>query len=156
MRQLEDLKISGSQSPVNKENISWLESKIKYRLPSSYSYFLLKYNGGCPELDTYSNNKGEWAINNFFHLHNNLSLAKDSNSTEDILWNYNHKWKDAKKSLLPFAKDGGGNLFCLDMEGNEKHPIIFWSHEAPNPDGIIIAEDFEGFINNLHINPDYI
>lgn len=156
MRQLEDLKISGSQSKITEEGILRFESTIGFKLPSSYINFITKYNGGFPELDTYSNAHGEWDVNNFFYIDDGHFSDNNSTSTEGLLWNYWHKWEEAKESILPFAQDGGGNLFCLDLDFGEKSPVIFWNHENPESKGIIIANSFESFIDNLHTNPDYI
>jgi hypothetical protein len=156
MRQINELKISNSQNlSVNKEMILWLESIIKYKLPSSYITFITNYNGGFPELDTFSNESGEWDVNNFFFI-DDQSSKESKSPTESVLWNYHNKWDGAKNSIFPFARDGGGNLFCLDLDFGENAPVIFWTHENPTPEGTIIANNFEQFIDNLHFNPDYI
>jgi hypothetical protein len=157
MRQLEELKISDSPyPPVSKAKIEWLESIIGFKLPYSYISLLAKYNGGSPELSTYSNDAGEWDVNNFFFVEENNVLNDDPLSTEGLLWNYYHKWKGAKASLLPFARDGGGNLFYLDLDFGENAPVLFLAHDNPESEGFLIAHSFEQFIDNLHINPDYI
>lgn len=150
MRSVEELKISkGRQPSASSEDIEAIEKLTGFTLPYSYTAFLKCSNGGHPELDTFSSPVGEWSVNNFFYVGDEL------NSTESVTWNYLHRWQGAARSLLPIAKDGGGNLFCLDLAYGEDAPVIIWIHDSPA--GLQrLANSFEEFVDGLKENPDYI
>lgn len=151
MRQLEDIKILKGRSPdITLDSIQRLEEEIGYKLPSSYIKLLLHSNGGHPELDTFYCENGEWSVNNFFFV------GTDDTSEESVVWNYYHKPPRTANSLLPFARDGGGNLFCLDLSRGEKAPVLILIHDISTENIQELAETFDVFIEGLQENLDYI
>lgn len=54
-----------------------------------------------------------------------------------------------KHMLLPIMNDGGGNLYCLDMESRGPN-VVFWDHElGTNQTADVIAENFETWLWKL-------
>jgi cell wall assembly regulator SMI1 len=149
MRSLGELKISRGGQGVTEDDLRGLEERIGFKLPGAYQELLKHSNGGHPELDTFPHEDGEWSVNNFFTL-------GDDASTESIWWNYCHRWPEATPNLLPFARDGGGNLFCLELGGDGNAPVIVWAHDIPPPQVLQLADSFEEFVDGLQENPDYI
>jgi len=154
MRDLTELKITNSHKTVGQsDDYSWLETEIGLKLPSLYRRFLIEFNGGCPELSTYSNTEGEWGVDRFFFVEDKEELEPSEYS---LLWNFRNKWPGAKTSFLPVGEDGGGNPISLDLEYGGDSPVFYWTHDPPDFEVVVIAPSFEEFIDGLHIHPDYI
>lgn len=99
-------------------------------VPKGFIDFFVKNNGGRPELNECTlKNGAESIVNNF--------LSFNEEDKENVYKAIIRVAEDNTK-LVPFAKDPGGNYFCL-LEGK----IVFWSHE----DGEIIeiTDSFESF-----------
>jgi cell wall assembly regulator SMI1 len=149
MRALEELKVSNSSKPpADDASLKRLEGQIGLKLPAAYIALLKQINGGHPQLDTFSNDEGEWSVNNFF-------FVGDDESSGSVIWNYRNRWKDVPETFMPFARDGGGNLFCLDLRG-DNHPVIIWLHDSTDAGVYKLANSLEEFIDGLHENQDYI
>lgn len=60
--------------------------------------------------------------------------------------------------FLPIARDPGGNLICLALEGENANKVFFWDHENEYEEGEevgykntnLIASSFEEFLASLH------
>jgi len=160
MRDLNELNINEGGKPVTRpqptsDQLSLVEKLVGTKLAESYVTFLMFSNGGCPELDTFyylasDGSRQEWGVDVFFHI------SSDINSTENIVWNYKHRWRGAPKEILPVADDGGGNLICLDLTKTGGDKVVLWVHDVPGQPLLPIADSFEEFIDLLMINPDYI
>lgn len=159
MRDLNELNINEGGKPVTRpqptpSQIAFIENLVGAKLPSSYIAFLMFSNGGCPELDTFyieaEGSRQEWAADRFFHV------SSDSDSTESVVWNYQHRWSGAKREILPIARDGGGNLICLDLTEPGSDRVVLWVHDVPGQPLLPVADSFEEFIDLLTMNPDYI
>jgi hypothetical protein len=159
MRDLNELNINEGGKPVTRprptpDQISFVEDLVGTKLPPSYIAFLMFSNGGHPELDTFRfEAQGflqEWGVDVFFYI------SSDIDSTENIVWNYEHRWSDAPKGILPIADDGGGNLICLDLTEPGSGKVVLWIHDVPDQTLLPIADSFEEFIDLLVENPDYI
>src|SRR5207302_9888069 len=122
--------------------------------PASYVNFLMFSNGGHPELNTFSfDNRGRtrsWAINDFFHI------SDDLESTESVVWNYEHRWSGAPRKMLPIAGDGVGNLICLDLSDEAYGEVVLWIHDPPDPPLLRTGLSLEDMIDCLEKNPNYI
>lgn len=159
MRNLSELNMNEGGKPVTRpqptpDQISFVENLVGAKLPSSYVAFLTFSNGGCPELDTFyfevEDSRQEWAADRFFHVSSELKL------TENVVWNYKHRWDGAPREILPIARDGGRNLICLDLTETGRGRVVLWVHDVPNQPLLAVAGSFEEFIDLLTVNPDYI
>jgi len=159
MRNLREINLNEGGTFVNRlpptsEQITFVENLIEAKLPAPYLELLQFSNGGHPELDTFyykSNDiQQHWNIDKFFHI------SFDTNDMYDVVWNYNHRWNNANKHIVPIAQNGGGDLFCLDLSENGKGRIIVWIHDDPEISLLEVANSFEALIDELILNPDYI
>lgn len=150
MRDIKELNIQASSPPVRTSQIREVEDHIGYKLPSAYVDFVLLINGGDPELNTFlveeDGQKYDWSINNFFYF------GDGDEMTESVMWNYQNKW-GAPDNYFPFARDGGDNLFCFNLEKGEDAPVVMIYHpngpDEPEP----ISDNFVEFINGLKKSP---
>jgi cell wall assembly regulator SMI1 len=155
MRNLEELGIWHSREPLpppTSEQIEFVESLIGAKLPESYVAFLRFSNGGRPEArifyDRTEGSREEWEVDRIFHL------GSDTNSTENVIWNYQHRWAGAPREVLPIAEDGSGNLICLDLTDQGNGRVIVWVHDDPDLPIVEVSNSFEEFIDSLALPPD--
>ncbi len=155
MRDLNELEIwhiGEPMPPPTSEQIAFVENLVGTKLPESYVMFLSFSNGGRPEArifyDRTPGSYEEWEVDRFFHL------SSDTDSTESVIWNYQHWWFDAPKEILPIAEDGSGNLICLDLTEQGGGRVIVWVHDDPDLPIVEVADSFEEFIDSLTLPPD--
>ena len=171
MRDLHELKLSVYGEPVTTppptaDQLSLVERLIGAKLPAAYVEFLRFSNGGYPQLRTFYvevEEKGyreTWSISSFFSITSDDLLTED---TEEVPWNYWHRWDEAPREVLPIACTAFGDLICLDLtpEGNGR--VVLWAHEVPEwargtlpaADVLLpVAPSFEAFIDSLTTDPD--
>ena len=111
---------------------------------------LLFSNGGHPEIDSfYVPDIESWfSVNQFYSL-SNSDEDRNSICTAYLQWkNYigHHK--------LPFANDGGGNQFVLDLYSTGT-PVFLCIHDEDFR-LVKLSNSFEYFIDSLEENPDFI
>ncbi len=159
MRDLKELHLNEGGSPVTTpaptpRDVERLEEWLGSRLPPPYVDFLMFSNGGHPELDTFTVEvagvQQDWAVDRFF------SLTSQAASFGDLGWYYNHRWRNAPPGVVPIARDGGGNLICLDLSKPDQSPVALWVHDAPGQPLLKVSDSFEEFIDALRVNPDYV
>ena len=100
----------------------------------------MKY-GGCSIAENhYLDSTGlEWELSQF--------------TTFDDIYGLVKEFRDAYKlKLLPFAYDNGGWHFCLNLDKSNYGKIMInrWTDHLPEDQFLIIAENFETFINGLN------
>ncbi len=143
------------------DTLKKFEKKWHIKFPKEYRTFLLKYNGGRPDIPNvfsfdYINYRDASDINGFFGI----------NVPES--YEYNHHLKfiidRIPKELFPIAFDSGGNKICIGVSGSREGKIYFWDHELEHEDPkeeyewyqnvFFIADSFHQFINNLTDNSE--
>ncbi len=157
MRNLEELNINIGGERVeglrpDSDVPAEFESAYKIRLPRVYLELLKYANGGHPELDTIFlpevHKDSGWAVDHFY------SLDEDRVAKEG-LWLAMEIWRPILGAeALPFARDGGGNQFYIDLS-QETLRVCVCVHD----DGfrkIEIAKSFGEFIDRLEADPDNI
>ena len=141
-----------SKKPATSEEISDFEKEIKSGLPSDYKSFLMEYNGGQPQPDSFkffSDRDDASSVDRF------LSLGKEKNS--NLLKYYNNYRNRIPSGFIPIAHDAGGNLIIMELKVND-NGIYFWDHELEVDEGespdmnnvYLISKSFSDFINNLY------
>lgn len=137
---------------ASESDVLALEKSLNIKLPEKYRNFLLKYNGGRPVPDSF-NFKGKARGSNV-----DWFLGTDqaeSNNLIDYLRIYKNR---IPQNFFPIASDSGDNLIGIAVSGADRGKIYFWDYEQENdsdeaPDYsnlILISDDFDDFINNLH------
>lgn len=112
------------RGPVLKELVlARLEKRLGQRLPAGYREFMLKFNGGEPESNSFSVAAiGEAGINVFFSIR---GRATDGDLETEIETTKGRM----PSTLIPIADAEGGNLLCLCMDQRENGSIYYWDHE---------------------------
>jgi hypothetical protein len=152
MRPIEELRISGSESRPTASDLNAVEALLEgYSIPSIYKEFIDLANGGHPQLDTfYKNADTFFTINNFFFI------GERTSSTDSVAWNYENRWSGIPTWFLPIARDGGDNLFLIELRRKTNSQVWYWRHDIPYSNLIDLAGSFEAFIDGLIECPDYI
>lgn len=153
MRDLRELNINegGRQvrRPVPTDALfARFESQTGCVMPVGLRQLLEHSNGGHPELDSPEGALGQFSINRFFHL------TTDDYGSESLWYAVKHWQPILGRESLPFANDGGGNQFFLDLAS--KPPSVKLCLHDELMKIVEIAPTFEDFINSLSIDPDMI
>ena len=148
------LNIEGATFPLVDTAVALVERSVGFTLPTAYVEFLRFSNGGYPELNTINVIWGgvpqTWSINNFFHT---LATSLPTKDTEEVIWNYRYRWPHMPVSVLPIARNGGGDLLCLHLQKEGENPVEVWTHDPP-AGPLPVATSFEEFINLLTYYPE--
>jgi len=153
VRNLSELNINEGGRPVGreappKEIIDSFESKTGLKIPQDYQEFLRFSNGGHPELDSVNGAGGQFAVNSFYHL------TADARGPESLWYAVEH-WRPILGSMaIPFANDGGGNQFFLDLLTQPPRVKMCVHDEGMRI--IDISASFSEFIDSLELDPEMI
>jgi len=146
------------EPPLTEVDVASVERDLGVSLPSDYRSFLLAHNGGHPEPDGFPIQ--DFPLSDFGVINGFLGI-KDGEY--DDLRNYKVVFRDRiPANFLPIARDPGGNLLCLVVNGPRKGKIYFWFHEEeadegkpPSEDNIyFIANSFNDLLNSLTELPE--
>lgn len=157
MRNLDELNINEGGLSVSRpsptpEDYEQFEAKFGIPIPEQVRALLSYSNGGHPELDTYFSE--DLTEDSSFAIDRFLFLALDSNEVDSF--DYALKlWRPLiGPQALPFALDGGGDPFFLDLTA-QPAAVKKYLHDS-DKDMVFVAPNFEAFIDGLNLNPDYI
>jgi hypothetical protein len=125
-------------------------ARVGVPLPKEYIDFIRESDGGHPEVGSFfpqgEGTEGSFSIDWFYTFSNpnveNINTALDG-------WG-----KVLGKMILPIARDGGGNQFCLNLIDAVLSVWLYLHDEKGKP--VKLADSFEEFISVLTINPDFI
>lgn len=148
--------IAGAGRAVDQSRLDELETTIGRPLPPSYRAFLLRNNGGEPDLDHYpitgmtDNPFGE--IRMFLGI-DAAAEHDDVEATLDLL-------KDSlPQGFLPVGYSSGGDMICVSLNDHDHGAVYFWDSQAesePAPwmrsgysNAYFVADSFEHFIASL-------
>jgi hypothetical protein len=156
MRDLSELNLNEGGGPVaraapSREVIAAFESRFGVTIPEAQLQLLRHSNGGHPERDSILSPDGSWArwsVNRFHHL--------DTDETDTSgLWAAMKQWRPVLGPLtLPFAADGGGNPFFLDLRVGPPSVKVCLHDEGFAV--VEVAPSFEAFVDALSIDPDAV
>jgi hypothetical protein len=157
VRDLSELNINERGKPVTREApsdevIDAFERHFGLKLPTNYVGLLRHANGGHPELDSFEPtgrlDAARWAVNRFYHL-------DDDKNSPSSLWMATEKWRPILgKDALPFASDGGGNQFILDVKNTQPAVKVCIHDEGFRL--VDLAPFFEVFVDGLVVDPEMI
>lgn len=157
MRELSELNINEGGKPVQRssptrEVVEAFQSHFGVTLPLEYLRLLRYSNGGHPELDSIEPvgrpGAAQWAVNRFYHLDTDKTSATS-------LWAATESWRSILgKEAFPFAEDGGGNQFFLDLKTSPPAVKVCVHDEGFST--IDIAPSLEAFVDALSLDPDMV
>ncbi|WP_241640820.1 SMI1/KNR4 family protein [Rosenbergiella epipactidis] len=141
--------IIDSKGVVSEQELTNLENQLGIKLPIGYREFLKKHNGGYPQPDGFDFADDGSSVDRLFEV---------SDSKNESITAYFNTYKNRiPKNYFPVAKDPGGNLILIEINGAGSE-IYYWDHENEVEDGdvpgmdnmYLIAYNFDEFINNLY------
>lgn len=147
-----DRRFIDSAGQLTESALANAEKMFGRNIPDPYRSFLLKHNGGRPELNEFrmAGSARPGAIKSFFGIGMsertlNLDYALEAFADRIPAWSF------------PLARDPGGNLILLAAEGSRKGRVYFWDHEREADDGepprednlYLISDSFEEFLAQL-------
>jgi len=151
MRDIAELNINDGGESVSRpapsvDEIKSFEERFGILFPEGLLTLLRHSNGGCPELDSLDGDEGDYAVDHFFHL-----------SSDRECWESYWKAMETYQPLLgdkalPFAADGGGDPFFLDLNETPA-PVMLYRHDGEY-DREKLADSFGEFIDRLDIRTD--
>jgi hypothetical protein len=157
MRDLGELQINEGGRPVTRPPpdqrvIDSFQKQFGITLPPQYLSLLRYANGGHPYLDSIEvgdpSDKARWSVNRFYHL-------DDGPRSSTSLWAATETWRPYLGAhAFPFAADGGGNQFVLDLETSPPS-VKVCIHDAQFAI-VDVAPSFEEFIERLSVDPDMV
>ncbi|MCF6253009.1 MAG: SMI1/KNR4 family protein [Methylococcaceae bacterium] len=138
-------KIVESEKNTTCKEIEQFEALIGQILPDDYKQFLLLHNGGTPKpagfYFTLKDNQPEMAMVAWFLA---LYEGEDENITDDF-----YSFKDRiPNNMLAVARDPGGSLILLGLQGDNKGKVFFWLRELEAEDGEPATYDNVAFVAN--------
>jgi len=129
-------------------DIDSAEHDLGIVFPESFRRFLLKYNGGRPELDTMDvpgHPQSPTDIQVFFGIGRKVA-------TDCLAWNMELVGLRLPiRELLPIACDSGGNLFCLYISSGHEPKVIYCDLDEPICRIYEVAANFDEFISKLRM-----
>ena len=114
-----------------------LEKSLNTKLPEDYHQFLLKSNGGEPELEDYKID-GEYFGDVAFFLG-----IKKYPSPSDLVTVFNEHKHMLKDGYFPIAVSYGGDLICISCLTEDYGFIYHWDHETASYDGIPSSDNMQ-------------
>jgi hypothetical protein len=153
MRNLTELNINDGGRPVARNAptdrvLAKFEKEFGQPLPEALRKLLSFANGGHPELNSIDGVFGQYAVNYFYHL------CEEDHGTESLWYSMKHWRSVLGREAIPFANDGGGNQFFLDMS-KDSAPVKICLHDKGFKI-LEIAGSLEEFIDRLQTDPDII
>ncbi|MFP2931186.1 ankyrin repeat domain-containing protein [Pyxidicoccus sp. 3LG] len=140
--------------PATPEQVAALEKAIGAELPWDFRAFLLRFGGGgeYPRGDAGVFEYSGLTVDLILSRWNGLTELRKKGTFEDVT---PHELPESDKSLewtwwhpgwVPFAQDGGGNLYCVDLspgpEGTRGQVFKWEMHDGPLPP---IRESLQAF-----------
>lgn len=133
------MRIDKKFDSISGQDIMKLESLIGLQLPEDYKAFLLKYNGGVPELNLFhfkmGNTENTTDIQYFF------GISKDTYNIQDIFFTFKRRLPQNK---IAVARDSGGNLLVIDVISSQ---TFLFDHETDEL--YFVSDTFSHFLTTL-------
>ena len=139
---------------LNEMDIAALEKKLGKHLTREYKAFLMQYNGGRPNPDTFpiqaDFSGGDMGSIQFF-----LGIYQpiESNNLE---WAYNAYVDDLPLNIIPIALIGyEDDAVCLSIGGSDQGYVYYWDSQGEGSskndnDLYLVATTLQKFLDNLY------
>ncbi|TRX74773.1 SMI1/KNR4 family protein [Pseudomonas mangiferae] len=148
--------LSDGFGPTSEDRIKVFEGKWSIRLTEDYKNFLLKNNGGKPDLAKFcffdknknknKNKEDESVVNNFY----GLCGEKEKRSHLSLDFKMKVFIDRFPVKAIPIASDVFGNQLIVVSEGESYGKVYFFDHEYEENNLYLVAENVEELLNKLH------
>jgi len=140
-----------SRFAVSNSDVQKLEDRIGVKLPEDLTSHYLKVNGGIPIKQLFESEEGEFFIHGIMPLRGGDCHPSDI-SLEGTYQDLVMTRKVLRKSLLPFASDEGGNMFCCSLRKRDFGHVYFVTNEEmlSGERFRLVAKSFKCIIDGLH------
>jgi len=137
---------------LSQKDIENFEVKNNIELTNNYKLFLLKWNGGAPDLEIFmiSEEAGPTVMNYFY----SIGDIDNGNDLADCLDVYEFRLPEG---FIAIGDDPAGNAILLGISGPHYDQIYFWDHEnepdLEEPDMsnmYFLADNIWEFLDNLY------
>ncbi len=129
-----DLVWASHEGAGDPEQIESFEKETGYKLPESYKEVVTKFDNsyvvGRNAFRFYSNLTRDYAV---YGIGQFFAYGDTERKSKNIRWVWHHKPEGFPEGLLPFSREGGGNLICFDYRAkpdSEDPPIVVWHQEG--------------------------
>lgn len=142
------MKIAEPGPPIDEVDVERLETEVGHRFPDAYRSFLLRTNGGVPDVDTIDLpacvGSPTPRIFRFFSI-------EGPEQPGDLLFQYNHRWSGVPPHVLPIARTRGADKFCVDLRSGR---VLFYDPYWDEPILYDVAAGFDAFTQSLYSDGD--
>jgi len=149
---LANLELTRLCGEITETAVIEFERELAATLPEDYREFLIKNN--CvrtnPNHFFISRKQGGSLVQYFLGLCDNQRWY----SLRYFLEDYN---QEVPSNLLPIAPDGGGNLICISIKGEDYGKVYFWDRDDadfrgnPTYENLhLLADDFATFLTQIY------
>ncbi|QLG39188.1 SMI1/KNR4 family protein [Paenibacillus sp. FSL W7-1088] len=139
--------IDRGNEKITINDINEFEGKYDLKLPEQYVDFLLKFNGGYPQVSTFkiSDEEGESVVNKFYgigDMKGNLSKVFEVLDGE------------LPEGFISIASDPGGNEICIGTSEKYFGKVYLWMHDMESnkemDNMFLLNNSFNDFFDNLY------
>ncbi|WP_046246538.1 SMI1/KNR4 family protein [Hymenobacter terrenus] len=119
----------GAETPATRADIEAIEQQYGFTLPEDYKQHLLQHNGGWPHRPIFTEvqpdgERVDRDISDFYSVrYGESTLERSLKSLRDQLHD----------DLVPFGRDGGGDLFVLSVGPQDYGSVYYIAHEFYTP-----------------------
>jgi hypothetical protein len=153
---MKDLKLRNVSKKISSTELKSFMNEFALKLPESYIKFILKNNGGYPEISAYDNPYEDGftiqCFNRISPVHETILEIlekKEVNSARSTIETHQRLEKNLPDHLYPFGLDVGGNDFCISMKEDDFGAIYRFFMDGTADEPIYITDSFENFVNAL-------
>jgi hypothetical protein len=145
---------------IDASDLAHFEASLGFQLPPDYRAFLLSYNGGTVEPNTFSIRSGDSGsgVRAFFGL---FEEARPG----DLRYENSLMKARVAEGVMIIGSADGGNFVCVSLRQDTFGQIYFWDHEFEEDEGTVasfsnlflIGASFREFLQKLSpFNPDQL
>ncbi len=142
-----------SETPISRAEVDSFMKEFNLVLPQDYIDFMIKNNGGDPNLSAFGNPYEDGAvIETFYFISLNEAyeyLNKYSNPVRDIIKTYKIYEQNIPDYLYPFGCDAGGANFCLSMRKKDFGAVYLFYVDYTSDEPFYLCKSFKEFIEGL-------
>lgn len=140
------ISIKKSGPKIEASAIENLERELAYSFPDDYKRFLLGFNGGTPETNSFDvpATKTGSGVRIFYGV---LGAGKD----EDLVHEQRLLKDRLPVGIIAIAEAVGGNRVCLSLRAEDRGTVFFWDHELESEEDLAaalakLASSFDAFL----------